>query len=234
MSTNGNKNQGIPGWAKALIVIGAVGAAIYIVYYAVTNIFSAGVNAYKQLYQQEYNALLQKMAGYVKANGSTQTGFTATQQQAITQEENILQQTQQGLSAAANGLTNALMWTIIGSVSAVVIGVAGVAALKTFLQSKYGNKPTSAYAYTYSVTRVMADELSQMGYLTQSANLISTAQQMFQNIDQPAMTEQIASLQTSLATLIGAELLAAQQMISLLTMDIAVIPAILVTPILPP
>jgi len=79
-----SQNQGIPGWAKALIAIAGVGAAIYIVYYAVTNVFSAGVNAYKQLYQQQYNALLQKMAGYIKANASSNTGFTASQQQAIT------------------------------------------------------------------------------------------------------------------------------------------------------
>jgi hypothetical protein len=46
------------------------------------------------------------------------------------------------------------------------------------------------------------------------------------------MAEQVASLQSSLATLIGADLLAAQQMISMLTIDIEAIPDILVTPIL--
>ena len=71
-----------------------------------------------------------------------------------------------------------------------------------------------------------------MGYPTQAANLVTTAQQMFQNVDQPAMAEQVASLQSSLATLIGADLLAAQQMISMLTIDIEAIPDILVTPIL--
>jgi predicted PurR-regulated permease PerM len=227
-----SQNQGIPGWAKALIAIAGVGAAIYIVYYAVTNVFSAGVNAYKQLYQQQYNALLQKMAGYIKANASSNTGFTASQQQAITQEERILQQTQQGLSAAANGLTNALMWTIIGVATAAVLGAVGASALKSFLQAKYGRNPASAYSYTYSVTRIIADELEQMGYPTQAANLITTAQQMFQTIDQPAMTEQIATLQTTLTTLVGAELLAAQQMISLLSTDMEAIPDILVTPIM--
>jgi hypothetical protein len=227
-----SQNQGIPGWAKARIAIAGVGAAIYIVYYAVTNVFSAGVNAYKQLYQQQYNALLQKMAGYIKANASSNTGFTASQQQAITQEERILQQTQQGLSAAANGLTNALMWTIIGVATAAVLGAVGASALKSFLQAKYGRNPASAYSYTYSVTRIIADELEQMGYPTQAANLITTAQQMFQTIDQPAMTEQIATLQTTLTTLVGAELLAAQQMISLLSTDMEAIPDILVTPIM--
>jgi hypothetical protein len=71
-----------------------------------------------------------------------------------------------------------------------------------------------------------------MGYPTQAANLITTAQQMFQTIDQPAMTEQIATLQTTLTTLVGAELLAAQQMISLLSTDMEAIPDILVTPIM--
>ena len=228
-----SQNQGIPGWAKAIIAIGAVGGALAIAYYAVTNIFSAGVNAYKQLYQQQYNALLQKMAGFVQQNGTSSTGFTATQQQSIAQEENILQQTQQGLAAAANGLTTALMWTIIGSITAVTLGAVGAAALKSFIQTKYGNNGASAYSYTYAVTRVMADELVQMGYSVQSANLISSAQQMFQSVDQPVMTEQITSLQTSLATLTGVELLAAQQMISLLTIDITAIPSILATPILP-
>ena len=78
----------------------------------------------------------------------------------------------------------------------------------------------------------MADELEQAGYPTQAANVISSAQQMFQSTDQPAMMEQITSLQTSLATLTGVELLAAQQMISLLSVDIEAIPDILVTPIL--
>jgi hypothetical protein len=227
-----SQNQGIPGWAKALIAIAGVGAAIYIVYYAVTNVFGAGVNAYKQLYQQQYNALLQKMAGYIKQNASSNAGFTASQQQAIAVEERVLAQTQQGLAAASNGLTSALMWTIIGSVTAVVLGAVGAAALKSFLQSKYGNNAASAYSYTYSLTRVIADELEQMGYPTQAANLVTTAQQMFQNVDQPAMAEQVASLQSSLATLIGADLLAAQQMISMLTIDIEAIPDILVTPIL--
>jgi len=227
-----SQNQGIPGWAKVIIAIAGVGAAIYIVYYAVTNVFSAGVNAYKALYQQQYNALLQKMAGYIKANGSSNAGFTAAQQDAIAVEERVLAQTQQGLSAAANGLTDALMWTIIGSVTAVVIGAVGVAALRSFLKAKYGNNAASAYGYTYSVTRVMADELSQMGYQTQAANLVNTSQQMFEQVDMPAMTEQIACLSTSLATLTGVELLAAQQMINMLSLDIQAIPEILVTPIL--
>ena len=222
----------MPGWTKALIAIAGVGAAIYIVYYAVTNVFGAGVNAYKELYQQQYNALLQKMAGYIKQNGSSNTGFTQAQQDAIAVEERVLAQTQQGLSAAANGLTNSLMWTIIGVATVAVIGAVGFTALKTFLNAKYGNKPASAYGYTYSVTRVMADELSQMGYPTQAANLVTTAQQMFQDVDLPAMQEQIASLSTSLATLTGVELLAAQQMISLVSLDIEVIPEILVTPIM--
>ena len=227
-----NQNQGIPGWAKALIALAGVGAAIYIVYYAVTNVFGAGVSAYKQLYQQQWNALMQKMANYVKANGASSTGFTATQQQAITQEENILQQTQQGLSAAANGLTNSLMWTIIGVATAAVIGASAVAILKNYWQTKNGGAAATTYGYTYSVTRVIADELEQMGNSTQAANVISSAQQMFQSTDQPAMMEQITSLQTSLATLTGVELLAAQQMISLLSVDIEAIPDILVTPIL--
>ena len=226
-----SQNQGIPWIVKALLVVAGVGAGVYLVYYVVTNVFSAGVNAYKQLYQQQYNALLQKMAGYIKQNGSSNAGFTASQQQAIATEERVLAQTQQGLSAAANGLTNALMWTIIGTVTAVVLGAVGAAALKAFLQAKYGNSSPSAYAYTYSVTRVMADELEQMGYSTQASNLISTAQQMFQTIDQVSINEQIASLQTSLATLTGVELLAAQQMINMLSYDVAAIPDILVTPI---
>jgi len=172
------------------------------------------------------------MAGYIKANGSSNAGFTAAQQDAIAVEERVLAQTQQGLSAAANGLTNSLMWTIIGVATVTVIGAVGFAALKTFLNAKYGNKPASAYGYTYSVARVMADELSQMGYPTQAANLVTTAQQMFQEVDLPAMQEQIASLSTSLATLTGVELLAAQQMISLVSLDIEVIPDILVTPIM--
>jgi hypothetical protein len=227
-----NTNQGIPSWVKALIAIAGVGAAIFVVYYAVTNLFSAGVNAYKQLYQQQYNALLQKMAGYVKQNASSNTGFTAAQQQAIAVEERVLAQTQQGLAAASNGLNSTLMWTIIGSVTAVVIGAVGAAALKSFLQAKYGSKAASTYGYTYSVTRVIADELSQMGYSTQAANIVTTAQQMYQQVDLPAMTEQIASISTSLATLTGVELLAAQQMINMLTLDIEAIPVILVTPIL--
>jgi len=226
------QKQGIPGWVKIIIALAGVGAAIYVVYYVVTNVFSAGVNAYKELYQQQYNALLQKMDNYIKQNASSNTGFTEAQQQAIAVEERVLAQTQQGLSAAANGLTNSLMWTIIGVATVTVIGAVGFAALKTFLNAKYGNKPASAYGYTYSVARVMADELSQMGYPTQAANLVTTAQQMFQEVDLPAMQEQIASLSTSLATLTGVELLAAQQMISLVSLDIEVIPDILVTPIM--
>ena len=227
-----SQNQSIPGWAKALIAIVAVGAGIYVVYYAVTNIFSAGVSAYKQLYQQQYNALLQKMANYIKANANSNAGFTQAQQDAIKVEEAVLAQTQQALSAAANGLTDSLMWTIIGVSTAAVIGAVGLAALKTFLKSKYGSQPASVYGYTYSVTRVMADELSQMGYPTQAANIVSSAQQMFEEVDLPAMQEQITSLSTSLATLTGVELLAAQQMINLLSLDIQAIPDILVTPIL--
>jgi len=230
--TKSNQNQGIPGWAKALIALGAVGGALVIVYYTVTNVFGAGVSAYKQLYQQQWNALMQKMANYVKQNGANQTGFTATQQQAITQEENILQQTQQGLSAAANGLTNSLMWTIIGVSTAAIIGAFATKTINNYWKSRNGGKAASTYGYTYTVTRVIADELSEMGYRTQAANVVSTAQQMFQNTDQPAMMEQITSLQTSLATLTGVELLAAQQMISLLSIDIEAIPEILVTPIL--
>jgi len=124
------------------------------------------------------------------------------------------------------------MWTIIGVATAAVLGAVGASALKSFLQAKYGRNPASAYSYTYSVTRIIADELEQMGYPTQAANLITTAQQMFQTIDQPAMTEQIATLQTTLTTLVGAELLAAQQMISLLSTDMEAIPDILVTPIM--
>ena len=202
------------------------------VYYVVTNVFGAGVTAYKQLYQQQWNALMQKMNNYVQQDGSTASGFTPVQQAAITQEENILQQTQQGLTAASNGLTNSLMWTIIGSVTAVVIGAGAVAALNNYWKTKRGGAAASTYAYTYSVTRALADELSQMGYTTQAANMVTTAQQMFQNIDQPAMTEQITSLQTSLATLTGSELLAAQQMITLLQADVMEIPDILATPIL--
>jgi hypothetical protein len=82
------------------------------------------------------------------------------------------------------------------------------------------------------VARVIADELVQMGYPTQAANMVTTSQQMFQQVDLPAMTEQIASLSTSLATLTGVELLAAQQMINMLSLDIQAIPLILVTPIL--
>ena len=227
-----SQNQGIPGWAKAIIAIAGVGTALVIVYYAVTNLFSAGVNAYKQLYQQQYNALLQKMANYIKTNANSNAGFTASQQDAIAVEQRALAQTQQGLSAAANGLTDALMWTIIGSITAVVIGTVALAALRSFLKAKYGNQPASVYGYTYSVSRVMADELSQMGYQTQAANLVSSAQQMFEEVDLPAMTEQVSSLSTSLATLTGVELLAAQQMINLLSLDINVIPDILATPIL--
>ena len=228
-----SQNQGMPGWAKAIIAISGIGIAIYVVYYAVTNVFGAGVNAYKELYQQQYNALLQKMAGYVKGNAGSNAGFTASQQQAIAVEERVLAQTQQGLAAASNGLTSALMWTIIGSVTAVVLGAVGAAALRAFLQSKYGNKAASVYGYTYSMSRVIADELSQMGYPTQAANIVTSSQQMFQEVDLPAMTEQIASISTSLATLTGLELLAAQQMINILSLDIQVIPDILVTPILP-
>jgi hypothetical protein len=222
----------MPGWSKAVIAIAALAAGVYVVYYAVTNVFGAGVNAYKQLYQQQWNALMQKMANYVKQNGSSSTGFTASQQDSITQEENILQQTQQGLSQAANGLTNSLMWTIIGTATAVVIGASAVAILKNYWQARNRGAAASTYAYSYSVTRVIADELSQMGYQIEAANVVTSAQQMFQEIDQPAMMEQISSLQTSLATLTGSALAAAQQMISLLQMDVEAIPDILSTPIL--
>jgi hypothetical protein len=228
-----SQNQGTPGWAKAVIGIGAVAGVLAIGYYAVVNVFGAGVSAYTKLYQQQWNALMQKMANYVKQNGTSSTGFTASQQQAITQEENILQQTQQGLSAAVNGIDNALMWTIIGVATAAVIGASAVAILKNYWQTRNGGSAATTYGYTYSVTRVIADQLEQMGYPTESANLVSSAQDMFQNVDQPSMNEQIASLQTSLATLTGVELLAAEQMITLLTADIAIIPDILVTPILP-
>jgi hypothetical protein len=124
------------------------------------------------------------------------------------------------------------MWTIIGTVTAAVIGASAVAALKAYWQTRNGGSAATTYGYTYSVTRAIADELEQMGYPTEAANVISSAQQMFNNIDQPAMQEQITSLQTSLATLTGVELLAAQQMISLLSADIQAIPEILVTPIL--
>jgi hypothetical protein len=234
MSQN-QKSTGIPGWAKALIVVAGVGGALAIVYYAITNIFSAGVNAYKTIYEQEYSDLLQKMAGYVQQNGSSQTGFTATQEQAITVENTALANTAKGLTAAANAETDAVVEIALGIVAgAAIVAIFGIGfpAYLKYRLTQTGKTEFTQYAITYATIGAVADDLNSMGGLAsiQASNMISSAQQMFQTYSLPAMQQLQAGLQADLANLVGAELLTAQEWISLLTDEMAYIPTLLLVP----
>jgi predicted transcriptional regulator len=223
-----NQSQGIPGWVKALIAIGAVGAGIYLVYYTVTNIFGAGVNAYKEMFEQQYDALLKKMDTYVKQNGSS--GFTPVQQQAIAEEEKILALTEQGLADASNGLYSTLITvTEIMVAGAAAVGISAV-IIRAWI-NKTGQKAYTGHGASYIAARSIADQLATQGNYVQATNLISSLQTMYQTIDLSMMQQTVASLQASLPNLVGVQLLTAQQMITQLNIEVSAIPIWLSMPL---
>lgn len=215
----------IPWWAKLVLYGGIATGALVILYYTVRNIFLGGVDAYKDMWKQQYQALMIKMADYQKSNPS---GFTTSQQQNIAEEEKVLQLTTQGLANATQGLYNTLTW-MFGTII-VVAGVVGIVSISKWLDRTKGQWNT-AHGAGYIVIMGIADDLATNGYPIQATNLVASAQSMFQTFDLPFMQQTITTLQSQIPILTGIQLLVAQQMVSTLTMEISFIPVWLTTPL---
>ena len=150
-----------------------------------------------------------------------------------------MNQTLKGLAAAANApynLAYSVVATLIGAVcaTAFIIKFFGP-SFQTWVNRRLGLTGKTAftqYAISYATIGAVADELNSMGGIavTQATNMISSAQQMFTTQSLPQMQTLQAGLQADLATLTGLELLAAQEMISLLTYEMAYIPTTLLIP----
>lgn len=217
----------MPEWAKILLYIGLPVSALAIVGYIVYGWLTSGVNAYKDMWTQQYNALVNKMAEYQKSNPE---GFTPAQQQNIAEEEKVLQMTSQGLANSVGGLYNTLVWMttiIVGGLVAVGIGTAIV---NKWLNKTKGQWNT-AHGASYIAIMSMADDLALRGFPLQATNLVASAQTMYQTLDLPYMQSTIQQLTDSLAYLTGVQLLVAQQMIATLNLEIAYIPFWLATPL---
>jgi len=221
------ENQGIPWWAKLVLYGGIVAGALTVVYYLVTNVFNGGINAYKDMWKQQYDALITKMANYQKSNPD---GFTTAQQQNIAEEEKVLQLTTQGLANASQSLQNTLVYmtgVIIAGCAAV--GISYIVITKWL--GKTNGKPMTAHGAGYISIMGLADDLAMKGYPLQATRLVSSAQTMFQTTDLPFMQQTINSLNIQMSTLTGVQLLVAQQMVSTLTIEISAIPIWLATPL---
>jgi hypothetical protein len=225
-----NKSLATPSWAKAIVAIGGLVVAGGTIYYIVTNTIGAGVNAYKEMYEKQYNELVVKMAGYVNQNGTN--GFTASQQQAISEEEKILSLTEQGLANASNGITNTII-TIAEIVVGGAVAVGISAAVVRGWLSRSGNKIATGQGAGYIAARSMADQLAYNGRRIQATNVISSMNTMYQVLDLPVMQQSVSSLQASLPALTGIQLLTAQQLITQFQFEMSVIPTLLAAP-LPP
>jgi len=220
-------NQGIPWWAKLVLYGGIAAGGIAVIYYLVSNIFLGGVNAYKDMWKQQYDALITKMANYTKLNPD---GFTPTQQQNIAEEEKVLQLTTQGLANASQSLQNTLLY-MVGIIVAgcTAVGISYIAITKWLNKAK--GQPMTAHGAGYISIMGLADDLAAKGYPLQATRLVASAQTMFQSTDLPFMQQTINSLNSQIPSLTGVQLLVAQQMVSTLTMEISVIPIWLATPL---
>lgn len=214
-------------WSKYLLPITVIGAGAVAVYYIITNIFNAGVDAYKDMWKQQYDALIKKMDAYQKSNPE---GFTTAQQQNIDEEEKVLQLTTQGLANAANALYNTLTWLgVIAGASIVALGIGKAIVDKWFNKTK--GQWGTAHGPSYIAIMSMADDLAIRGYPLQATNLVSSAQTMFQTLDLPFMQQTVTTLQSQLPTLVGIQLLVAQQMIASINIEMAAVPIWLTTPL---
>lgn len=217
----------IPEWAKILLYIGLPVGALVIVGWVAYSWVTSGVNAYKDMWTQQYNGLANKMAEYQKSNPE---GFTTAQQQNIAEEEKVLQLTTQGLANATNGLYNTLEFMAV----TVTVGLVALGIGKTIIDkwfSKTKGQWNTAHGASYIAIMSMADNLALQGFPLQATNLVASAQTMYQTLDLPYMQSTIQQLQGSLSYLTGVQLLVAQQMITALNIEIAAIPIWFATPL---
>lgn len=217
----------IPEWAKVALYIMLPVGALAIIGAVIYGWLTSGVDAYKEMWTRQYNALLEKMAKYQKSNPE---GFTPAQQQNIAEEEKLLQLTAQGLANAVGGLYNTLIW-----MTAIIVGGLVAVGIGKVIVNKWLNKTkgqwNTAHGASYIAIMSMADDLAIRGFPLQATNLIASVQTMYQTLDLPYMQSTILQLQSSLPYLTGIQLLVAQQMITILNIEIASIPIWLRTPL---
>ena len=221
------KNQGVPWWAKLILYGGITTGGIVAIYYIISSVFLGGINAYKDMWKQQYDALITKMANYQKSNPD---GFTTAQQQNIAEEEKVLQLTTQGLANASQSLQNTIVYITGVIVAGCVIAGISYTVVTKWLNRTQGQLKT-AHGAGYISIMSLADDLASKGYPLQATNLVASAQTMFQSIDLPFMQQTIISLNSQIPMLTGVQLLVAQQMVSALTLEISVIPIWLATPL---
>lgn len=214
------QSTGIPWWGKLVLYGGIVVGGIAVVSLAISSFFMGPVNAYKDMWAKQYEALLNKMANYTKTNPE---GWTAPQQLNVNEEEKILDQTTQGLADAARGVYDLGTQIIIGLTT---IGVSAVVAAKvvSYLKSRTGGQVRTGQGAGYIAIMGFADYLATNGYPTYATNLISTSQTMFQAHDLPYMQQTVNIIQSQLPNLVGVQLIVAQQMIEALNIEMATIP----------
>ena len=220
-------NQGIPWWGKLVLYGGIAVGGLAVVSMAISSFFLGPVNAYKDMWTKQYEALVNKMAAYTKSNPD---GWNSSQQLNVNEEEKILDQTTKGLADSARGVYDLGTQIIVGL---TVVGISAVVASKvvSYLKNRSGGQVRTAQGASYIAIMGFADYLNTNGYPINATNLISASQTMFQAYDLPYMQQTVSLLQAQLPNLVGVQLIVAQQMIEALNVEMATIPVWLSMPL---
>ena len=218
-----------PLWAKLLLYGGALAGGFYVVYRVITDIVLGPIKTYHAMWVKQYTDLVNKMANYTISNPE---GWTAAQQENVNQEQKILDVTTAGLANASSGL-----YDMVVEIAAVLggIGLAAVvikAIIDKFKSSSGGTVRTAAGA-GYIAICSFSQHIANNGFPVYATDLIATSTAMFEALDAPYMTQQIASIQALLPTLTGIQLIVAQQEIEALSIEMMAIRALLQTMVFP-
>jgi hypothetical protein len=222
-----------------IIVLGLGAVGIYFLYQWLMEGFFGKANAFKDALQQALDNYTKKMISF---NQETNGNLTASQLSASESELHAID----GLSvqlAAAYSSWDQLVNTFSILMYGVTAGAFTLVVLDKYLKGGFLHKPgtpapdniktpSTAYGNTMLVNMMIADEMIAMGDTIGATNLMNTMQSYYSVAMQGQMETQITNIQTEInaGLLQGVQLFIAQQTIAALSYDMALMPTLLVFP----
>jgi hypothetical protein len=232
MSTNADYE----GIGKIILYGGLAVGIVVALYYGITQLLTAGGQAFLNAYQSALQVYVNKMDKYSQENNGV---LNQAQLQSKAFEEKSLQ----GLAAnAATAFGNVfdLLKSLIVPACITIFAITvfknpSVVAKWTGIFKDPDTEPESPEAACTMLNCALVDELAAEGYTVEATNLLASIQSDWTSNVAPYMQQQIATLQGQInaGILTGVELDLATYFVDAYTFELSMIPTILTLPLVP-
>lgn len=225
------------GWVGQFLLYGTIAVgAIVAIYYAVTTLIMGGGQAFLNAYQSALQVYVNKMDKYSQENNGVLN-------QAQLASKDFEEKQLAGLVANAASQFGSITNWVYAFIAAAFLSALGYGIFKnpdvvvkwTKIGQDPATQPQTPEGECTELDCALVDELAAEGYTVEATNLLASIQSDWTGSVAPYMQQQIASLQSQISAgiLTGVELDVAAYFVQAYTFDLAMIPTVLVLPLVP-